>query len=137
MSTPRCSCDNAGTCIACLVWSLVADRYGDGGMVYLSGLAETSRPTETMHSWDELNESRCPEHGVEYADLSDAIEDPRDFRCILCMRDHIEKLERQIEDERAFYLEKRKEAAEALKAQRLSLTADAHRLAPGDGDSQR
>lgn len=34
-AAPRCSCNRAGTCIACLVWSLVAERYGDGGLVYL------------------------------------------------------------------------------------------------------
>jgi hypothetical protein len=42
------------------------------------------------------NEDRCQEHGKKYVDLSDAIEDPRDFRCILCMRDHIDLLEHQL-----------------------------------------
>jgi hypothetical protein len=41
-SRPRCSCNHSGTCIACLVWNLVFEKYGDGGLIYLQGLSDRS-----------------------------------------------------------------------------------------------
>src|SRR5689334_5670336 len=77
-----------------------------------------SNEDKGMHSWNELSDDRCPEHGVEWVDVSDAIEDPRDLRCIYCMRDQIDQLAKQLEDEKAYNLEKRKEAAEAIRLAR-------------------
>lgn len=59
LRSPKCSCNNGGTCIACLVWSLVADVYGDGGMAYLEGLRPATRSADRgSATWTEIDAIR-------------------------------------------------------------------------------